>query len=88
MGASLPGRTRDVSRGGLLLRLPHPLPPETTLSLTLHTSHGPLGAEGTVVWVAPPEMRSPGGSVPHGVRFTAFPWPSLLALGLSFIEPS
>lgn len=87
-GASLPGRTLDISRGGLLLRLPHALPPETPLTLTLHTAHGPLGAEGTIVWVAPPEMRSPGGSVPHGVRFTSLGWSSLLALGLSLMEPS
>jgi hypothetical protein len=87
-GASLPGRTRDISRGGLLLHLPHRLPPETTLALTLHTSQGPLCAEGTIVWVAPPEMGTPGGSVLHGVRFIGLGWSSLLALGLSLMEPS
>jgi len=83
----LRGQARDVSRGGLLLRLPQIVPPDTRLDLTLHTRPGPLTAEGTVVWVAPPEQRTPGQPIQHGLRFTALDWSAALALGLVLAGP-
>ncbi len=87
-GPPLPGRTRDISRGGVLLRLPQVVPPGTALELTLHTRIDSLTAEGTVIWVAPPEGRTPGEPIPHGLRFTAFAWSSLLALASVLTEGS
>ncbi len=84
----LPGRTRDISRGGVLLRLPQVVPLGTTLELTLHTRIDSLSAEGTVIWVAPPEGRTPGGPIPHGLRFTLLGWSSLLALASVLTERS
>ena len=79
---SIAGWTGDVGRGGLLLRLPTPLPPGTALDLTLHTDHGPLTAQGVVVWVATAEERVPGRPIPHGFRFTTLGWSTMLSLGL------
>jgi hypothetical protein len=79
-GPPVRGRTHDIGRGGLLLHLPQILPPGTALLLTLHTPQGPLTAEGTIVWVAPPEGRTPGGPIRHGLRFTAIAWTTLLSL--------
>ncbi len=81
------GWTGDVGRGGLLLRLPTTLAPGTTLALTLHTPHGPLTAQGVVVWVAPPEKRPSEGPIPHGLRFTTLGWSTMLSLGLLLADP-
>lgn len=86
-GPPLQGQTGNLSRGGLLLRLPQSLPPDTMVELTLHTPHGPLWAEGAVVWVEPPERRTPGEPIRHGVRFTALGWSTTLSLGLVLAEP-
>jgi hypothetical protein len=86
-GPPLSGRTRDVSRGGLLLRLPRVVPPETRLEVTLHNPPRLLTVEGAIVWVAPPEGRTPGGPVRHGFRFTHPTWSTSLALGLLLAEP-
>jgi hypothetical protein len=86
-GPLISGRGRNGSRNGLLLRLPQVVPPGTTLELTLHTDRGPLTVEGTIVWVAPPEGRSPGGPIRHGLRLTALGWPTVLALGLALAVP-
>ncbi len=86
-GPPLPGLTRDVSQGGLLLRLPRVVPPETGLEVTLHTAPRPLTVEGAVAWVAPPEGRTPGGPVRHGFRFTLPSWSTSLALGQLLAEP-
>ena len=85
-GPPFHGRTHDISRGGLLLRLPQVLPPGTLLELTLHTPTGPFTTKGTVTWVAPPEGRTPGGPIRHGVQFTALDWPSTLFMGLLLAE--
>jgi Tfp pilus assembly protein PilZ len=50
-GGPFQGTTGDISRGGLLLRLPQVFPPGSELDITLHTPSGPLTVEGTVVWV-------------------------------------
>lgn len=87
-GPPLEGRTGNMSLGGLLLHLPQVLPPETVLELTLHTSHGPVTAEGTIVWVEPPERRTPGEPIRHGLRFTVLGWSTSLSLGLILVEGS
>jgi hypothetical protein len=81
------GRTRDISRGGVLLRLPQILPPDTALEFTLHTPIGPLTLEGTVIWVAPPEGRTPGGPIRHGLQFTALGGSKSLSLALLLAGP-
>jgi len=85
-GPPLHGWTHDISRGGLLLRLPQLLPLGTPLVVTLHTPTGPLTTEGTVTWVAPPEGRTPGGPIRHGVQFTALDWSTARSLGLVLAE--
>jgi len=81
------GQTGNLSRGGLSLRLPLRLTPDTVIEVTLHTSHGPLKAEGVVVWVDSGERPSPGELIPHGLRFTAIGWSTTLSLGLVLAEP-
>lgn len=81
-GPPLQERTENLSRGGLLLRLPQPLPVETVVEVTLHSPHGALTVEGAVVWVDPPERRTPGQLIRHGLRFTALGWSTALSLGL------
>jgi len=85
-GPSLHGRTGNISRGGLSLRLLQAFPPGMALELTLHTRTGPLTAEGTIAWVAPPERRRPGELIPHGLRFTTFGWATSDSLGLVLAE--
>ena len=83
----LEGQTGNLSRGGLLLRLPLVLALDTEVELTLHTPGGPLTAEGKIVWVDPPERRTPGEQIRHGLRFTAIGWSTTLSLGLVLAEP-
>jgi hypothetical protein len=86
-GLALEGQTGNLSRGGLLLRLPLLLAPDTVVELTLHTPGGPLTAEGAIVWVDPPEQRIPGEPIRHGLRFTVIGWSTTLSLGLVLAEP-
>lgn len=83
----LPGWTRDVSRGGLMLRLPRELSPGTELRVTLHTEPQPINFDGVIAWVAPPEGRTPGGPVRHGFRFTRTNWSASAALGHLLADP-
>ena len=87
-GPPLPGETRDISRGGALLRLSEVVPPGTALELTLDTRTESLIAEGTVIWVAPPEGRTPGGPILHGLRFSPLGWSSSLLLAFVLAEPA
>jgi hypothetical protein len=80
-GPLLKGQTGEVSRGGLLLRLPQTIPPGTVLEVTLQTDSGPLSLEGTIVWAQPSEVRISGELIDHGLRFTSSPWSVSLALG-------
>jgi c-di-GMP-binding flagellar brake protein YcgR len=73
-GRALEGRTGNISRGGLLLRLSQELPPGTLVDLTLHGAEGPIQGEGEVVWMDPADQRAPGAPIRHGVRFTAMGW--------------
>ena len=86
-GPSVEGRTGNMSRGGMLLRLSEAIPPQTVLKLTLHTPQGPVTAEGEIVWVDPPERRTPGEPIAHGLRFTVLGWSTSLSLGLYLVEP-
>src|SRR5574337_1729791 len=79
--SSIQGRTGDISRAGLLLRLPQALPAGTALQVTLQTSQGPLMAEGTIIWAGHSETPTPGELIRHGFRFTNMGWFSELALG-------
>lgn len=87
-GPALQGRTGNVNRGGLFLRLPRLLPPGTLLDVTLHASKEPLTVEGAVVWVEPPEIWTPGESIGHGFQFHAPSWSTLSYLGLLLVELS
>jgi len=87
-GPSLHGWTGDMSRGGLSLLLPQPLPRDTAVEVTLHTPRGPLTAEGVVIWVENQDPRIPGESLWHGIRFTALSWTTALSLGLYLAEPT
>ncbi len=80
-GPPLKGQTGEMSRGGMLLRLPRAVPPGTVLALTLHSTNGPLALEGAVVWSQASEDLTPGDLIDHGVRFTSSTWSVSLALG-------
>jgi len=82
----LHGRTGNVSRGGLLLRLSHVLMPGTSLRLALDRPDGQVTAEGEIVWVEPPETRVSGEPIRHGMRFTALGWTRSLTLALLMTE--
>jgi hypothetical protein len=84
--APLEGHTGDISRGGILLRLPRAISPDTALELVLRTPTGPLTTEGAAVWVDPPEKRTPGEPVRHGVRFTDLDWATSMSLGRVLAE--
>lgn len=86
-GRPVEGRTGDVGRGGLLLRLPETLPPGTRLEVTLHTSQEPLTVLGEVVWVEAVERQVPGDLIGHGLRFTSLGHSISKALGLLLAEP-
>jgi c-di-GMP-binding flagellar brake protein YcgR len=81
-GLPVEGRTGDVSRGGLLLRLPLVIPPPAVVEVVLPTARGPIQAEGEIVWVESLAARKPGEMVRHGLRFTELTWPNQLTLGL------
>ena len=87
-GPTLQGRTGNISRDGMLVRLSEAVSPGTVLSLTLHTAKAPVVVEGMAVWVDPEEQRRPGDLISHGVRFTSLTWTTSLALGLLLAEPS
>lgn len=82
LGPLLQGRTGNISREGLLLLLPEAVPKGTVLSVTFHSPHGPLGVEGVVVWLDPPERCAAGEPVRHGVHLTSLGWSTAVALGL------
>jgi hypothetical protein len=80
-GLILKGQTGEVSRGGMLLRLPQEIAPGTVLDFTIHSSNGPLALEGAIVWTQASDERKPGEVIDHGVRFTSSTWSVSLALG-------
>ena len=80
------GQTENVSRRGLLLRLPLVYSPGTLLEVTLHTPHGHLGAEGTIVRVEPLEAQIPGKPIRHGFHFTNISHETQTTLGRVLAE--
>ncbi len=80
------GRTGDLSRGGLLLRLPRVVAPGTVLEVSLDAPAGPLQVRGMIVWAEPPGRPTPNEPIRHGFRFTAVDWPTSLVLGRLAIE--
>jgi len=86
-GFSLEGRTGDLGRGGLMLRLPRVLPVETRLKVTLHAPAELLTVEGSIVWVKPPEQRGPWELIGHGLRFTGLDESLSQSLGTLLAEP-
>ncbi len=80
------GQTENVSRRGLLLRLPLAYPPGTSLEVTLHTPHGHLPAEGTIVRVEPLEAQRPGEPIRHGFHFTDISHATQTTLGRVLAE--
>ena len=83
----LQGRTGNLSRGGILLRLPKALLPPTDLEFILRRTTETLTLTGMVVWVEPLEKRRPGGLVAHGLRFTGLDWVTSLDLARFLAEP-
>ena len=85
-GPPVEGVTGNISRGGMLLRLPEVLPADTVLEITLRTPRGPLTAWGGRAWVDPPERRTAGELISQGIQFVAVDWPTTLSLALSLVE--
>jgi hypothetical protein len=79
------GSMENVSHGGLLLSLPEVLRPGTRLKVSWQIAGEYLAAEGTIVWVEPPEGRTPGESIRHGFRFTTLGYSTMRSLGY-FLE--
>ena len=86
-GPSLRGRVANVSREGLLLRLPVALLPFTDLEVTLPTPLRSITLAGTIAWVEPRDKRKSRTAVQHGLRFTRLDWPTSLALARLLADP-
>jgi c-di-GMP-binding flagellar brake protein YcgR len=82
----LQGRTGNISRRGLSLHLPLAIPPGSALEVTLHSSHGPLTVEGTIVRVEPLDAQIPGESIRHGFQFTDISYSTGMTLGRILME--
>jgi uncharacterized protein (TIGR02266 family) len=66
----LPGRTRVLSEGGVLLLLARPLPEGAAVTVELDSRSGPAARTGRVVWVGAQESTDLGGTLfPHGIGF-------------------
>ncbi len=76
----LRGYTSNLSRGGVAVALPQPLPLGTELVITLQAPEWPLTLAGTVVRVEAASGRGPGELIRHGVRFPALDPANDLAL--------
>jgi len=80
------GHTENVSRRGLLLRLPSMHASGTSLEVVLHTPHGHLVAGGTVVRVDPREAQTPREPIRHGFQFTDISHATQMTLGRVLAE--
>jgi hypothetical protein len=86
-GASLPGQTVNVGRGGLGLQLPAVLAPGTAVQLTLRPTRHPLRVEGVIAWVEPGSRDLPQESlITHGLQFTGLDWALARTLGALLME--
>ena len=79
-GPCLQGRTRDISRGGAMLHLPQAVPVGSVLGVTVNTAAGAATVDGVIVWVDPPDKRTPGAPIRHGLAFVLLDWPTALVL--------
>lgn len=68
-GVPLPCETRDLSIGGVSLRLPALAPPGTHLQVKILTAFGAVTADAQVVWVEPPDARPRNAPCRHGLQF-------------------
>ncbi|HWT79709.1 MAG TPA: PilZ domain-containing protein [Candidatus Methylomirabilis sp.] len=74
------GKLGNVSRGGIMLRLPVELPPSTDLEVSLSSPTRTLTLAATIAWVEPRERRKSLRAIQHGVRFPRLDWSTSLAL--------
>lgn len=79
---ALPCETRDLSPGGVSLRMPEPMPTGARVQVTIPTAFGVIGAVAQVVWAEPPDARPRGASYRHGLRFLSLNSSSELPLKL------
>jgi len=77
-----PCETRDLSFGGVALRLPEPVPRGTQLRVTFPTTFGTVTADAQVVWAEPSDARPRGAPYRHGLRFLCIDSSSELPLKL------
>jgi hypothetical protein len=80
------GRTGNLSRRGLMLRLPQSLSPSTILKVTLRAPRGPITTVGEIVWVDPGYRQTFGDPVRHGLRFSLVEWTGPLAMSRVLAE--
>jgi hypothetical protein len=79
---ALPCETRDLSRGGVALRVPERVSPGTHLRLNVPTAFGQVGADAQVVWAEQRGPRPRGAPYRHGLRFLRLDPSSQLPLRL------
>ena len=84
---SLQGRVGNLSRGGILLRLPKRLLPLTDLEFTIRRFGDSLTLRGAVVWSEPHGKQKTGELIAHGLRFTGLDWTSSVDLARFLAEP-
>lgn len=81
-GGVLRGRTRDLSEGGVAVRLPAPVAPGTPLRVSVETGFGVITADAEVVWTVASAPPTPGALFRHGLRFVRLGVASDLPLSL------
>jgi hypothetical protein len=79
-GLTFQGRTGNISRGGAMLYLPQALPVGSVLGVTINTAAGAANVDGVIVWADPPEKRTPGAPIRHGMEYVLFDWPTAIVL--------
>jgi hypothetical protein len=79
-GPSLQGRTGDISRGGAMLYLPQAVPVGSVLGVTIHSVAGLADVDGVVIWVDPPDQRTAGIAIRHGLEFILLDWSTAIVL--------
>ena len=66
---AIPGIVRDLSDGGVCVRLPRRVAPGKDLWLQAATPFGQIVADAQVVWADPAQARPRGWLCRHGLRF-------------------
>lgn len=66
---ALPGSIRDLSDGGVCVRLPESMAPGTELCLRTATLFGQIAADARVVWADSSRELPRGASYRHGLQF-------------------